>query len=650
MHWRAKTHRTIRTASAVLSCIIVSSTALAVDDYVTGQVLVAPRAGEKHILADTLIQMRCPIVRQGQYTDVMAVAVPPGNEVFWMEQLRQAPGVAYAELNGIGSGGAVPNDTHFGSQWHLLNSGQSGGTINADIDADEAWDITTGSTNIVIAVLDTGIDSDQPDFAGRIDPDGMDFVNTDNDPEADHPHGTHVAGCIAANANDSYGVAGVDWNCKILPIKVLNSSNLGTTLDLAEGLNYVATQADVQIVNMSLINYPFQSTTLENAMQNCRNAGQVLIACAGNGGIGNADVSWPGGSTQTIAIGATTRLDTRASFSGTGVALDFVAPGLDIATVNHGSAANSFDLASGCSFATPITAGAVGLLFAYAETLNVTLDQDLVYQLLQDGAEDEVGPPGEDTPGEDNFFGHGRINIRDSLDELPLLADCDENGTLDTIDIMNDPLRDVDGNGTLDECEMPSNNDCIDGPLVFAGSTLITTNGAMPTGPTEACGDFESDVWFRFTVSATDIVNISLENEDFDGEIALYTFTCPSTPSTALECANGSGPMISTMLTPSLYRIRVSGNNGETGTGDLVLSFGVQTPPCPWDCAPDNGDGTFGNGTINIDDLLQTINAFGGAGGPCDNAPDNGDGTFGNNVINIDDILGVINNFGACPS
>jgi len=73
------------------------------------------------------------------------------------------------------------------------------------------------------------------------------------------------------------------------------------------------------------------------------------------------------------------------------------------------------------------------------------------------------------------------------------------------------------------------------------------------------------------------------------------------------------------------------------------------SPPCPWDCVPDNGDGTFGNGVVNIDDLLAVINGFGGAGGPCDNTPDNGDGTFGNGVINIDDLLGVINNFGGCP-
>jgi len=83
--------------------------------------------------------------------------------------------------------------------------------------------------------------------------------------------------------------------------------------------------------------------------------------------------------------------------------------------------------------------------------------------------------------------------------------------------------------------------------------------------------------------------------------------------------------------------------NGD-GIGDACEAL-----PCPADCAPDNGDGTFGNGVVNIDDLLGVINAFGGPGGPCDNSPDNGDGTFGNGVVNIDDLLGVINRFGDCP-
>ncbi|MCA9296652.1 MAG: S8 family serine peptidase, partial [Phycisphaerales bacterium] len=304
----------------------------AADSYVPGEVLIAPRTGQADAVADMLSRHRRPIAKRSRFSDIVAVSVPVGTEQAWIDIFHADPAIAYAELNGIGEGGVVPNDTHFGSQYHHRNTGQSGGTVDADIDSDLAWDITTGSSDIVIAVLDTGIDSDHPDFSGRIDPDGFDFVNGDSNPEADHPHGTWTSGCIGANANDGFGVAGVDWNCKILPIKVLNSANLGTVQDLADGLNYVATQTDVSIVNMSLINYP-SSPSITNAITNCRNNGKILFACAGNSGVGTANGSWPGASPDTITIGATDRFDQRASFSSTGSAVDFVAPGHSIATV-----------------------------------------------------------------------------------------------------------------------------------------------------------------------------------------------------------------------------------------------------------------------------------------------------------------------------
>ncbi|MEM7229249.1 MAG: DNRLRE domain-containing protein [Planctomycetota bacterium] len=102
---------------------------------------------------------------------------------------------------------------------------------------------------------------------------------------------------------------------------------------------------------------------------------------------------------------------------------------------------------------------------------------------------------------------------------------------------------------------------------------------------------------------------------------------------------------------PSAKRFVSSENPSPTEKPTLVIEYVLGgPPPCPWDCTPDNGDGTFGNGVVNIDDLLEVINSFGAAGGPCDSAPDNGDGTFGNNIVNIDDLLAIINNFGACPS
>ncbi|MCA8975946.1 MAG: S8 family serine peptidase [Planctomycetes bacterium] len=413
------------------SCLLVSlvstlllSSALAQASFAPGDVLVLPAAKQAAAVEARIRAAGLEIAETDKFSGVMRVRVPVGSEDEWVKRLGDDAGTEYAEKNGLGSGGLVPNDTHFVQQWHLRNTGQAGGTPGADIRATDAWDVTTGSTTTIIAVLDTGIDSDHTDFIGRIAPGGYDFVNQDNDPEADHPHGSWVSGAMCANANNGFGVAGVDWQCKVLPIKVLNSSNGGTTANLASALNYVATLPQVQVVSMSLINYP-GSSTLINALQAARNAGKILISCAGNGGIGNADVSYPGASPLTISIGATTRFDSRASFSGTGAALDFVAPGLDIATVMHDSAVNSYSVVSGCSFATPITAGIVGLLLAEAARLNIPpLSQQDVYDLLRLGAIDQVGPPTEDTPGRDNYFGHGRLDARTAVDAVSGLYNC----------------------------------------------------------------------------------------------------------------------------------------------------------------------------------------------------------------------------------
>lgn len=409
--------------------------------FVPGEILVCPNAAAHATptepYATFLVANDLRVLEVDAVSGVLRIAVPVGRENDFCARFAARDDVAYAELNGTGRGGSVPNDTHFGDQWHLSNPL----VIGADVSAPGAWDITTGSATIVVALLDTGIDTNHPEFAGRIDPNGMDFVNTDADPEADHPHGSWVAGCLAANANNSFGVSGVDWQCRILPVKVLDASNSGTTMDLAQGLNYVATQADVRVVSLSLVDFP-RGFTINNALQNVRNAGKIVLACAGNGGLGNADVSYPGASPLTISVGATTFLDQRASFSATGSALDFVAPGEDIVTVRHGSSSNNTQTVDGCSFATPIVTGVVSLLLARAEVLGVTLDQAAVYALLVAGADDQVGPANEDSPGRDDFYGHGRVNALASLLALgppptPFVrGDVNEDGVLNLVDVV----------------------------------------------------------------------------------------------------------------------------------------------------------------------------------------------------------------------
>jgi len=566
-----------------LVALVLVSSATAQQRYTAGEIIIAPSDGAalKQMITDRDLTW----VDEDIVSGALLVQVPAGSEQQWIDRLSSLGEVAYAERNGIGAGGGqakFPNDTSFQNQWHHHNTGQVGGTPGADIDSPEAWGMTTGSSDIVVAVLDTGIDTDHPEFAGRIDPDGFDFVNNDSDPEADHPHGTQVSGALGANGNNSFVVAGVDWNCRILPVKVLNSNNMGSTFDLAQGLNYCATQTDVRIISMSLIGFP-PSPTLIDALQTARSAGKILIACAGNDGIGDADTSWPGASPDTISIGATTNTDARAGFSGTGAALDFVAPGTDILTAAHGSVLDIPSSANGCSLATPIAAGIASLMLDLADQFGMTLSQSDVYDLLQAGAEDEVGPPGEDAPGRDDFFGHGRLNAAASLTQLRKIAMAPPN----------------------DQCGEP-----IDAIL---GDTPFDTANALTNGPAEpGCGFAGSDqifrdVWFRFIPSSSDEYIISTCDTTIDTRISVYFISCSSSDDTAIACnddacAMGGSQVTVPMTAAFTYWIRVGAATDETGTG--VLNIAVGDAPCPADIADPAG-------VVDVFDLLELLGQWG---------------------------------------
>jgi hypothetical protein len=167
---------------------------------------------------------------------------------------------------------------------------------------------------------------------------------------------------------------------------------------------------------MSLVNHPTGSATLNAALQFARDAGAILIAAAGNFGIGAADLSGPGASPLTISVGATDHNDARASFSSTGKALDVVAPGLGVGTVFPDSSQDTSITFNGTSAATPIVSGITTLLLS----LNPSLTHDEVLDILARSAEDLVGPPSEDTPGRDDFFGHGRVSLHKALTLVPL--------------------------------------------------------------------------------------------------------------------------------------------------------------------------------------------------------------------------------------
>lgn len=241
------------------------------------------------------------------------VQVPQGKEEAYLRQLRSLPGVRFVERNGIVRADLIPNDPLWSSQYGPSH-----------VQAPTAWDTTTGSPAVILAIVDSGIDPNHPEFAGRILP-GYDFVEDDPLPQDECGHGTHVAGIAAASGNNSEGIAGIAWNVKILPIRVLGADCSGTFVSVAEGI-ISAVERGARVLNLS-IGSASNSRLLQEATFYAYTHGAALIAAAGNT---NSSVVYPAKYEWVLAIGATDNTDTRTSFSNYGPELDLMAPGKDI--------------------------------------------------------------------------------------------------------------------------------------------------------------------------------------------------------------------------------------------------------------------------------------------------------------------------------
>ena len=249
---------------------------------------------------------------------------------------RQAPNVLYAEPDYIRHADVIPNNPLFNLQWGLHNTGQrvNGviGTPGADIKATEAWDKTTGSRDVIVAVLDTGIDYKEPDLAPNI-VNGWDFVTNSSDPMDRDGHGTHVAGIIAAAGNSSIGVTGVMWKAKIMPLRVLDADGYNDVSREIAAIDY-ADSHGARIINVS-----FGGEWYTQAEKDAIDASPSLFICAaGNYGQNNEQKphypsSYP--SNNIIAVAATDQSDAVASFSNYGLnSVQVAAPGANIYSTN----------------------------------------------------------------------------------------------------------------------------------------------------------------------------------------------------------------------------------------------------------------------------------------------------------------------------
>jgi subtilisin family serine protease len=342
--------------------------------------------------------------------------------------LNRNPDVEYAEPNYIAYVTETPNDLLFEYQYALYNpgSGPPGspqGEETADIKATSAWEETKGSDDIVIAIVDTGVDLVHPDLVDLENPDlnkiyssGYDFINDDSDATDDQGHGTHVAGIAAALTHNNEGIAGVAWNCKILPVKVLNDLGEGGYSEMIEGIIWAADNG-ADVINLSL-GGDFPSASLENALKYAYDKNIVIVAAAGNEG---GAVLYPAAyDAYCLAVAATNDSDERVDFSNSGglwesnfgPELDVAAPGEEIVSLvptwYFGAGSFPYGTGSGTSQASPHVAGLAALI----KSVKPHLTAAQIMNVIRYSA-DDVNLV--NNLGIDNFIGYGRINMKKAL-------------------------------------------------------------------------------------------------------------------------------------------------------------------------------------------------------------------------------------------
>ena len=333
-----------------------------------------------------------------------------GNPATTAGRLNRSSDVLYAEPNFILSTQATPNDARFGELYGFNNTGQTGGTPDADIDAPEGWDLAglgafPAAGGVKVGIVDTGIDQAHEDLSGKT-------VNCaqsrgtlilpgsiqEGQCADDNNHGTHVAGTIAAKANNAVGVAGVAFNAPLVICKALGGPlGNGTTADVANCINWAASKG-VKVISMSLGGGA--STTLQQAVSNAyKNGaanGAVVIAAAGNDG--DATLNYPAAYAEVVSVAATDNRDARASFSNANSDVEVAGPGVNTLSTRRGGGYLSL---SGTSMATPHVSGVAAVLWQ----LNPGQTAAGIRSLLTSRV-DDLGAPGRDTS-----FGFGRVNL-----------------------------------------------------------------------------------------------------------------------------------------------------------------------------------------------------------------------------------------------
>lgn len=347
-----------------------------------------------------------------------------------LEKLRKNPAILYAEPDYIVSKAGVPNDARFDELWGMHNTGQTGGVDDADIDAPEAWDISTGSRDVVVGVIDTGVEYNHPDLTanmwvnpGEIAGDGIDndnngfiddvhginAITNSGDPMDDNGHGTHVSGTIGATGNDGVGVAGVNHNVSIIGCKFLDGNGDGSTSDALTCIDYFVDLKNNHNVDVSTLNNSWGgggfSQALYDSITATSDANILFVAAAGNGGYDNdASPSYPSSydHDSVLAVAGTNHTDAMYTSSQYGLtSVDIAAPARNVLSTVPGGGYSSF---TGTSMATPHVAGAAALVLS----VNPELSAVELKELLMNSGDANPATEGKTVSGK-------RLNIHNAL-------------------------------------------------------------------------------------------------------------------------------------------------------------------------------------------------------------------------------------------
>lgn len=455
-------------------------------EFVSMEILVRFNDGiESRAVSSAMASHEAHFVSNLYQSETQLWQVPEGRELEIVQKLNADPSVDYAEPNYIYYASDIlayesmpdiniyPDDPSFNDQWGL-----------SAINAPQAWSLTTGSDSVKIAIIDTGVDASHPELVDKLVP-GYDFVDDDHDPADENGHGTHVAGIAAASTNNGAGTTGVCWNCRIMPIRVLNESGSGTNVDITQAITW-AYQNGARVINLSLGGTYF-SSSMQNAINNATNNGALVIAAMGNCRegcyVGSTyyvnPTKYPAGYNNVLAVAATNEYDEYAYYSQYGPQCDIAAPGGEMASSQDKGGILStlptnntflstylgfnqdYDYLQGTSQATPHVSGVAGLIFS----MNPSFSPEEVEDILTSTALD-LGETGWD-----QTYGYGRVDALAALHSIEVTA---------IPDLYSYDHLVYDGNYTLQWSEVPEapayvlqedDNFSFNSPVTFDGLT-----------------------------------------------------------------------------------------------------------------------------------------------------------------------------------